>query len=129
MNVKYFYLRNDYNNRDVTIVTSVVPENNKYRVDFAWAFRSNHDQFVKKLGRGVVDVRLQLNDPNYSDTIWVDEKKSRKIKFEILKRLLTKESTPQKYIEDISWSAYELAAQKPEVDPWKKECKAEILSL
>jgi hypothetical protein len=34
-------------NRDVTIVTSVVPENDKYRVDFAWAFRSNHDQFVK----------------------------------------------------------------------------------
>lgn len=44
--VKYLYVRNPWDRRDITIASDIVEENGKKFVKFGWAFRSNHDQFI-----------------------------------------------------------------------------------
>lgn len=125
--VKYFYVRNPYDRRDVTVVTRVRPYGAIYKVEFAWAFRSNHDDFVKRLGRELVDARLDTKDSNFYSYIFVDEKRSGVIKFEILLELLKNPNTPKKFLEDISWAAYDYMPEKPVIDIFARDISEYIL--
>lgn len=100
-NLKYLYVRNIYKKRDITIVSDVYDENGKTYVKAAWAFRCNHDKFIKKEGRKVALERLNVLDPNYSTVFETEEVKFYHIAAIILSEILTSQSTPKKYLEDI----------------------------
>lgn len=105
-NMKVFYVRNDYRKRDITIVSDLQEVNGKNVVKFSWAFRSNHDKFVKKEGKNLAKQRLQDNDPHYTSSFEIEEPKFRSICAKILENILQNKNTPKKYIEDIEWDIH-----------------------
>lgn len=102
-NIKVFYVRNDWKKRDITIVSNLIEQDGKKVVKCGWSFRSNHDQFIKKEGREIATTRMNGNDPAYSISFEVDEPKFRTISVNILKSILSKSTTPRKYIQDIEY--------------------------
>lgn len=102
-NTKVFYVRNDPKKRDITIVSDLQEVDGKKVVKFAWAFRSNHDTFIKREGKVLARERLEYNDPNYSSFFEVDNPKFRSISANILKNILLNKNTPRKYFEDIEF--------------------------
>lgn len=100
-NVKYFYVRNDWKKRDITIVSETFEEEGRKFVRCGWAFRSNHDKFVKKEGRTIALKRMQSEENNYSAVFEVEEFKFFNITSKILEAILTCPTTPRKYIDDI----------------------------
>lgn len=103
-NVKYFYVRNDYKKRDVTIVSDILTDGEKCFVKAAWSFRSNHDKFIKREGRKIALERLKCSDVDYSALIEIEKEdiKFFEIVSRILGTILVKESTPKKYLDDLS---------------------------
>jgi hypothetical protein len=102
-NVKFLYVRNEWKNRDITIVSNLFDEGDKTFVKFAWAFRNNHDKFKKAEGRKIALERLESNDSNYSDVFEIEKDKIKffNIATDILSIISQKENTPRKYIDDI----------------------------
>lgn len=100
--VKYFYVRNDWKKRDITIASEIFDENGQKFVKCGWAFRCNHDKFVKKEGRELALQRMNDNDLNYSAVISVDDFKFYDLVSRILGAILTCPATPKKYLEDVS---------------------------
>jgi hypothetical protein len=99
--VKYFYVRNDWKKRDITIASEIFDENGVKFVKFGWAFRCNHDKFIKKEGRQLSLQRMVEQDINYSATIEVEDFKFYDLVTKILDAILTCPTTPKKYREDI----------------------------
>lgn len=102
-NVKYLYVRNEWKNRDITIVSNLIDEGDQTFVKFAWAFRSNHDKFKKSEGRKLSFERLENSDPTYSDSFPIEKNKIKffNIASEILSKISQNENTPKKYMDDI----------------------------
>lgn len=101
-NLKYLYVRNLYRNRDVTIVSNLTESDGKYYVNCGWAFRSNHDIFVKKEGRKLALERMNSSDPEYSATFLIENPKFFDISSNVLSAIIQKSSTPRKYIKDLT---------------------------
>jgi len=101
-NCKFLYVRNEYRNRDVTIVSDIFSEGDKKFVKFAWTFRNNHDKFVKKEGAKIALQRLEMMEQGYSALVEVEEFKFYKLATKILSTILESNKTPVKFIEDIS---------------------------
>lgn len=101
---KYLYVRNDWKKRDITIVSDLVDREDKTFVRCGWAFRCNHDKFIKKEGRKIAYDRMDRLDPNYSVEFEITPENISfyKIASEILSVIANKESTPKKYIGDIA---------------------------
>lgn len=102
-NMKVFYVRNDYKKRDITIVSDLQDLDGRKVIKFAWAFRSNHDTFIKKEGKALARIRLEQADVNYSSSFEVESPKFRVICANILKTILSSQSTPRKYFDDIEF--------------------------
>jgi hypothetical protein len=105
--IHYTYVRNIEKNRAITIA-SVVSDNlddensSKYKIQFSWAFLSNHDRFVKREARQIVNDRLLHNTDNkYKRVLYANEKIHDIIKYRILCVILNDLGTPQKYCEEI----------------------------
>ena len=101
-NCKFLYIRNEYRNRDVTIISDIFSEGDKKFVKFAWTFRNNRDKFVKKEGAKIALERLETMEPGYSALVEVDEFKFYKLAAKILSIILESNKTPLKFIDDIS---------------------------
>jgi hypothetical protein len=102
-NVKCFYIRNEWKKRDITIVSDLFSDKDgKSYIKFGWAFRSNHEkQFIKREGRKLAMERMNSNDVNYSAWFEVSEVKFTSIIADIIRIIMNKETTPQKYIPDL----------------------------
>lgn len=100
-NVKYLYVRNDWNKRNITIASDLVEEDGKKMVKCAWAFCSNKDKFIKKEGRQIALERLNTNDPAYSASFSVEEYRFYDIAAAILDQIIRHPNTPKKYLRDI----------------------------
>lgn len=121
-NIKYLYVRNPEKKRDITIVSDLYTENDKFFVNCAWSFRSNHDNFVKKEGRNVAKERLDELEPGYSATIEIENPKFYTIAADVLRAVLNSENTPRKYLNDIADDLYffEYMSKKPQSkERWK----------
>lgn len=103
-NVKFLYVRNEWKKRDITIVSNLFDEEDKVFVKFAWAFRSNHDNFKKADGRKLALERLELGDVKYSDQFEINKSDIQffKIATEILSVISNNPNTPRKYLDDIA---------------------------
>lgn len=102
-NLKFVYIRNEWKKRDITIVSNLVREGDKNIVTCGWAFRSNHDQFIKREGKKLAIERMNSNDPNYSFSFEIKEPKFFDITTIILNKIVTSESTPKKYLRDLEY--------------------------
>lgn len=102
-NMKFMYVRNDWKKRDVTIVSDLFTEGDKTFVKCGWAFRCNHDKFIKREGRRLAIERMNTSDPNYSASFEItpSDVKFFKIGAEILSIILQKETTPKKFFSDL----------------------------
>lgn len=122
-NVKYMYVRNDFYNRDITIVSDLVETEGKYRVNCAWTFRNKKDKFVKKEGRKIAFERMQNNDANYSASFVIEASNVNfyYIACNILDQIFNNVNTPEIYINDIyldkEYYAYHILS---ELDQYKK---------
>jgi hypothetical protein len=101
---KYLYVRNDWKKRDITIVSDLVDKEDKTFVRCGWAFRCNHDKFIKSEGRKIAYDRMECLDSDYSAEFEIakDDIAFYKIASEVLSIIANKESTPKKYIQDIA---------------------------
>lgn len=101
---KYLYVRNYWKKRDITIVSDLVDRDDKTFVRCGWAFRCNHDKFIKKEGRKLAYERMTSIDPNYSAEFEIKKEDISfyKIAAEVLSIVANKESTPKKYLQDIA---------------------------
>jgi len=104
--VKYLYVRNPWDRRDITIASDIVEENGKKFVKFGWAFRSNHDQFIKREGRTIALNRMLNNHEEYSSKVEVEAFKFYDIAEAVLNVIVSNEYTPKKYKEDILSDIY-----------------------
>jgi hypothetical protein len=100
--VKYFYVRNDWKKRDITIASEIFDENGVKFVKFGWAFRCNHDKFVKKEGRQIAIRRMADQEAGYSAIVQVEDFKFYDLVTRILDAIVSCPTTPKKYIDDIS---------------------------
>lgn len=101
-NCKFLYVRNEFRNRDVTIVSDIFREDDKNFVRFAWTFRNNKDKFVKKEGAKIALERLENMEPGYSAVVEVEEFKFYSLASKILSTILESSKTPEKFVDDIS---------------------------
>lgn len=101
-NCKFLYVRNEFRNRDVTIVSDIFKENGKKFVKFAWTFRNNKDKFIKKEGAKIALERLKNMEPGYSSIVEVEEFKFYSLASTILSTILESNKTPEKFVFDIS---------------------------
>lgn len=103
-NVKYLYVRNSYKKRDITIVSDLFDSDGKVFIRCGWAFRCNHDKFIKREGRKLAFDRMINSDENFSAVIEVDRNdiKFYNIASLILSEISSKNSTPRKYVDDIN---------------------------
>ncbi len=102
-NIKFMYVRNPWKKRDITIVSDIVESEGKVFVKTGWAFRSNHDKFIKKEGRNLALERMNSSDEDYSEVLEIGKKNYYDIALVILSHIYNKYSTPRKYLNDISW--------------------------
>lgn len=104
-NLKYMYVRNEYKKRDVSIVSDLVEEDGNYFVKCGWTFRHKQDKFIKREGRKLALERMNSGDKNYSTKFQIEPERVKffDIAAEILSNILSKESTPRMYAEDILW--------------------------
>lgn len=103
-NIKYLYVRNEWKNRDITIVSDLFEKEGKTFVKFAWAFRNKKDKFIKREGRKIALSRLENEDPNFSSLIEIEPEKVGfyAIASKILNGIISTKTTPKMYIDDIS---------------------------
>ena len=104
-NMKFLYVRNEWKKRDITIVSDLSVDEEFATVCCGWSFRSNHDkQFIKKEGRKLALDRMNSSDNMYSATFKISKEDISffKISAEILSIIHQKETTPKKYLNDIS---------------------------
>lgn len=101
---KYLYIRNEWKKRDITIVSDLVDKDDKVFVRCGWAFRCNHDKFIKREGRKLALERMESLDTDYSAEFEIKREDISffKIASEILSIIADKQSTPKKYIQDIA---------------------------
>lgn len=100
---KYLYVRNPWKKRDITIVSDILTKEGKTFVKCAWSFRHKADKFIKKEGREIVNSRFETGDPNFSAEFEIPSDKVRfyNIAANILANILSKDSTPKMYFNDI----------------------------
>ena len=103
MNLKFLYVRNDYKKRDITIASNLVKEGDKTVIKFGWAFRHKKDKFIKKEGRDRAVERMNSGDVDYSHQIELsdDEVGFYSIALKVLNFILSKETTPRIYFNDL----------------------------
>lgn len=101
-NCKFLYVRNEFRNRDVTIVSDIFREDDKNFVRFAWTFRNSKDKFIKKEGAKIALERLENMEPGYSAVVEVEEFKFYSLAGKILSTILESSKTPDKFVYDIS---------------------------
>lgn len=100
-NVKFLYVRNSWDRRDISIASDIIDDNGKKYVKFGWAFRSNHDQFIKRDGRDISLNRMITNDEKYSAKVEIEEFKFYDIAEKMLHVIADSPYTPKKFKEDI----------------------------
>jgi len=105
-NVKFLYVRNSWDRRDISIASDIVDDNGKKYVKFGWAFRSNHDQFIKRDGRDISLNRMITNDERYSAKVEINEFKFYDIAEAMLQVIINSPYTPKKFIEDLASDIY-----------------------
>lgn len=101
--IKYMYVRNDFDNRDITIVSDLIETGGKYKVKCAWTFRNKKDKFIKKEGRKIAFERMQNNDANYSASFEIEKSDINfyNIATKILEQVMEHKNTPKSYLNDI----------------------------
>jgi len=102
-NMKFMYVRNDWKKRHITIVSDIVELEGKEFIKIGWAFRSNHDKFVKKEGRALALERMNSSDEKYSEVLEIGKRSYYDIALVILSHIYNSRFTPRKYLNDISW--------------------------
>lgn len=108
-NVKYLYVRNPFKRRDITIASDLVQENDEYTLKFAWTFRRNDEEFIKKLGREVAYDRLTgvaEDSEEYSASLKINNPTFYGISRAIVQYISEHENTPKKYLEDLYEDMY-----------------------
>lgn len=97
----FLYVRNPFKKRDITIVSEIFEEDEKKFVKFAWTFRSNHDQFIKREGRKVALERLNNKDQCFAE-VEVDQFSFYEIAATIVSTIFSNKDTPKKYLDDLN---------------------------
>lgn len=105
-NVKFLYVRNPFQRRDITIASDLIEDKNGPKIKFAWTFRRNDEEFIKKLGRDVAMDRLVNADPQYSAELPVEEVRFYGISKQILEHICNQPTTPKKYLNDLFEDLY-----------------------
>lgn len=129
-NIKYMYVRNMWKNRDITIVSNLIEKDDKTFVQCGWTFRHSKDkQFIKREGRKIALERMNNQDKDYSATFEIEKQDAKffKICAGILSQILEKETTPNKYKNDIADDLYYFAYFSTN-DRTPKECWETISS-
>lgn len=101
MNVKFFYVRNPFKNRDITICSNLEIVEGIPRIHYGFSFRNNHDKFVKKEGRDCSLQRMIRKDKKYSGMITAEKITYYDISIGVLQDILNHD-IPKKYINDLN---------------------------
>jgi hypothetical protein len=99
--MKFYYIRNPQKNRDITIVSNIINENDYHYVEFGFTLRNNHDIFKKREGRHFAEQRLYKKDEKFSGKLKIEHIKHKEIMFSILNNILINPHVPKKFIPDI----------------------------
>lgn len=100
MNVKFFYVRNPFKKRDITICSNLEIVDGVPTVHYGVSFRNNHDKFIKREGRDCSLKRMVSRDKKYSGTVVANVVSYYDISINVLKDLLSHD-IPRKYVKDI----------------------------